>query len=209
MTPLGSVTSWMAQARGGDPDAAQALWERYFRPLVTRVREQLRDAPRAVADEEDVALSAFDSVLRRAAQGQFPRFSDRRDLWSVLVMVASRKACDHVQRERRRKRDPRREERWGDGAGAADASLARLVSREPDPAFAAELADGVRKLFGSLPDDELRTIALRKLEGHTNEEIATQLGRAVSTVERRLALIRACWRTEGAEAGCPPETGNA
>jgi DNA-directed RNA polymerase specialized sigma24 family protein len=44
-----------------------------------------------------------------------------------------------------------------------------------------------------LPDDELRQIALGKLEGYTNEEIATQIEVAPATVERRLRLIRKHW----------------
>ena len=43
---------------------------------------------------------------------------------------------------------------------------------------------------------QLRTIALLKLEGHTNDEIAARIGRSVPTVERRLRLIRQTWKEE-------------
>jgi DNA-directed RNA polymerase specialized sigma24 family protein len=191
MTPAGTVTLWMAQALEGDPNALQALWERYFPPLVELVRGRLRGVPRATADEEDVALSAFDSFCRRAAQGQFPRLADRHDLWAVLVMVATRKACDRREHEQRGRRDWRRVE---GGTEGRDSPLALLLSREPDPALAAEVADSCKRLLAALPDDELRTIAVMKLEGHTNQEIAAHLGRAVATVERRLVVIRESWR---------------
>ena len=42
----------------------------------------------------------------------------------------------------------------------------------------------------------LRCIALRKMEGHTTEEIAAQLGCGRTTVERRLRLIRLLWTEE-------------
>jgi DNA-directed RNA polymerase specialized sigma24 family protein len=39
----------------------------------------------------------------------------------------------------------------------------------------------------------LQTIAILKLEGHSNARIAEHLGCVVRTVERRLKMIRAIW----------------
>src|SRR5262249_25246064 len=61
MSSPGSVTVWIAELREGDSRAAQRLWEGYFRRLVELARHKLLGRPRAAADEEDVALSAFDS----------------------------------------------------------------------------------------------------------------------------------------------------
>src|SRR5436853_5155366 len=63
-----SVSLWISQLTAGDAGAAQHLWERYFQRLVGLARKKLQDAPRRAADEEDVALSAFDSFCR-AAEG--------------------------------------------------------------------------------------------------------------------------------------------
>ena len=52
------------------------------------------------------------------------------------------------------------------------------------------MTEEVRRLLDLLGDAELETIALRKLEDDTNEEIATELDCSVRTVERRLNLIR-------------------
>jgi DNA-directed RNA polymerase specialized sigma24 family protein len=71
-----------------------------------------------------------------------------------------------------------------------------LPAPEPDPAFVAEVADQLRALLDKLGEEELRTIALRKLEGHTNPEIAAEFDCAVATVERRLQIIRKRWQTE-------------
>jgi DNA-directed RNA polymerase specialized sigma24 family protein len=71
--------------------------------------------------------------------------------------------------------------------------LRSLIGREPDPAFAAEVAEECRRLLALLPDDELRRVALLKLEGHTNEEIAAEVKRSLATVERWLGLIRKHW----------------
>jgi DNA-directed RNA polymerase specialized sigma24 family protein len=44
-----------------------------------------------------------------------------------------------------------------------------------------------------LLDPDLQQIALLKLEGRTNEEIAALISRSLPTVERRLKLIRDKW----------------
>jgi DNA-directed RNA polymerase specialized sigma24 family protein len=183
-----SVTYWLRQLGDGDPAAAQPLWERYFARLVRQARGQLRGAARRAADEEDVALSAFDSFCRGVAEGRFPRLSDRNNLWSVLVTLTARKAIDLAQHEGRRKR--------GGGRVGGGSALAEVAGREPAPAFAAEVAEEFRRLLGRLEDPELREVALAKLEGYTNAEIARRLGCAEVTVERRLRLIRKSWEKE-------------
>jgi hypothetical protein len=90
MAPMaddGSVTRWFGQLQAGDQAAAQQLWERYFRRLVGLARLKLRDAPCRSADEEDVALSAFDSFCRNAERGRFPQLADRNNLWRLLVVL--------------------------------------------------------------------------------------------------------------------------
>ena len=193
MSPAGDVTRWLAQLKAGDREAAQPLWERYFRSLVGLARDRLRKLPRQAADEEDVALSAFDSFCRRAEQGRFPRLDDRDDLWQLLVLIAARKACDLAERAGRQRRDWRRTAALEDPRG--------LSSGEADPAVAAEVAEESGRLLGLLPDEPMRSLALRKLEGYTNEEIAGQLGCSLATVERRLALIRKYWEKKY----CPRE----
>jgi RNA polymerase sigma factor (sigma-70 family) len=164
--------------------------ERYLRRLVGLVHERLRHKmPRGAADEEDVALSAFHSFCRRAEQGQFPRLDDREDLWEVLMMIALRKAVDLLGHESRKRRDWRRTEALEDDAPEP-------FSPEPDPALAAEVADQLRHLLGLLPDEQIRAIAVRRMEGHTNKEIAALVGCSLTTVERRLPIIRKRWKRE-------------
>src|SRR6516225_6362744 len=101
MSSAGSVTDWLGLLKGGDSAAAQRLWEAYFRRLVGLARAKLQGTPRRATDEEDVALSAFDSFCRGAAQGRFPQLLDRLDLWQLLVLLTARKAFDLAQHERR------------------------------------------------------------------------------------------------------------
>ena len=201
MRPEASVTQWIDRLKAGDPDAAQNLWERYFRRLVGLARKKLRAAPRRAADEEDVALSAFDSFCRGAEQDRFPQLHDRLDLWQLLVLLTARKASDLAQHERRQKRgggavlDEAALPRPADSS-AWEAALEQIEGPEPTPAFAAQVAEECRRLLECLDSPELRSVALLKVEGHDNEEIAAQLGCGLRTVERRLRLIRGIWEQE-------------
>ena len=197
----GSVTHWMDQLQAGDEAAAQRLWECYFSRLVALARGRLRGAPRRAADEEDVALSAFDSFCRAAESGRFPQLSDRADLWRLLVVITSRKALDLAQRERRKRRGggavlDEAGLGGGNGSAASQAGLDQVVGQEPTPEFAAQVAEECRRLLDRLGDEGLRAVALAKMEGYTNEEIAARLGCVPRTVERKLRMIRKLWGKE-------------
>jgi DNA-directed RNA polymerase specialized sigma24 family protein len=199
MSSEGSVTTWIGQLRAGDPAAAQLLWERYFLRLVGLARKRLQNARRRAADEEDVALSAFASFCRKAIAGQFPQLADRDDLWRLLVTITARKAAHLRRDEGRQKRgggDVRSLAQLSNSASGAEAVLEQLVDREPTPAFAALVAEESRRLLECLGDDQLRTIALCKLEGDTNDAIARKLGCVRATVQRKLTLIREIWAQE-------------
>jgi DNA-directed RNA polymerase specialized sigma24 family protein len=58
------------------------------------------------------------------------------------------------------------------------------------------VAEECGRLLGLLGADDLRAVAVWKLEGCTNAEVAARLGRSVATVERKLARIRAAWARE-------------
>src|SRR4051794_12636924 len=96
----GSVSRWIGELKGGDPAAAQPLWDRYYARLVRLARVKLRRSrPRgAEADEEDAALSAFESFCTGMARGRFPQLADRDDLWRLLVVITARKAWAQSQR---------------------------------------------------------------------------------------------------------------
>jgi DNA-directed RNA polymerase specialized sigma24 family protein len=80
--------------------------------------------------------------------------------------------------------------------GEAGAVFMNLLGRDPEPALVVQAAEECRRLLAELEDDQLRQIAQWKVEGFTNEEIGAKLGRAVATVERKLARIHHLWEKE-------------
>jgi DNA-directed RNA polymerase specialized sigma24 family protein len=206
MTSEGSVSGWIGQVQQGDEQAAAQLWQRYFHRLVGLARAGLQGAPRRAADEEDVVLSVFNSFFLGAEQGRWPDLRDRDSLWRFLVVLTARKTA-------RLKRDERRQKRGGgavldqaglahaDREGSEQADLEWIMSQEPTPDFAAEVAEQCERLLHHLGDPGLRSLAVWKMEGRTNQEIADQLGCCLSTVERRLQVIRKLWAEESSHDG--------
>jgi DNA-directed RNA polymerase specialized sigma24 family protein len=200
----GSVTCWLGDLREGDLAAAQPLWERYFSRLVVVARGRLKKMRRMTAgeDEEDAALSAFNSFCDGAARGRFPQLTDRDELWRLLVVITARKAMAQAGRERRKKRGGGRvvdEAVLFGKSGGEDGSIAgleQIAGRGPTPEFAAMMAEECQRLLDALDDNSLRQVALSRMEGYTNDEIAEQLGCARRTIARRLDLIRKTWTSE-------------
>jgi DNA-directed RNA polymerase specialized sigma24 family protein len=183
------VTIWFRQLEAGDPAAVRPLFDRYFRRLVGLARKRLQAAPRRSADEEDVALSAFDSFCRNAEHGRFPDLSDRERLWRLLATFTVRKASRQM-----RGGAVKTDERSG--------VLSEVLGREPEPQLAAEMAEECERLLSALADPELRRVALMRMDGHSVEEVAKKIGCAPRSVKRKLQLIRSIWERE---AGDEPE----
>jgi len=85
-----------------------------------------------------------------------------------------------------------------DASAAGGGTVAEVVDGEPTPEFAALLAEEFQCRLDQLPDETLRRVALLKMEGYSNKEIAQQLRCVERTVERKLEGIRAIW-SEGNE----------
>ncbi len=191
--PEPSVSKWILGAKQGDSRAVGRLWQCYFERLVRLARQRLSAAPRRIADEEDVALSAFASFCSAAEAGRFPDLADRHQLWRLLITLTARKAADQARRRGRAKRgggSVRGESALSQGDDfETDEVLAQVVGDTPTPEFAAMVADQCVQLLNCL-DGNLRPIALAKMEDCTNQEIAGKMGCSLSTVERGLWVIR-------------------
>jgi DNA-directed RNA polymerase specialized sigma24 family protein len=200
MSSGGSDTHWLGAIKNGEANAAQQLTEVFYRRLVGLARQRLGQTPRGPADEEDVALSALSSFFEGIAKGRFPQLSDRDDLWRLLVHITVRKAIDQINYERRKRRRPDSVVQvWAEAThddSDAEAGWAQVVGNEPTPEFAAQFAEEYERRLHSLDSTELRSVAVWKLEGYSNVEIAQKLGCVERSVERKLRLIRNRWARE-------------
>lgn len=187
------ITVWISQLRSGDHQAAHKLWDAYYRRLVAAARKKLDGRYGLMVDEEDIALSAFKSFCLGLAEGQYPEPIDRDDLWKLLITITLHKALRALRDERRVKRGGK----WLRATANENATdtdlLDELVSQEPLPQVAAQVRDETERLFALLRDPELEALAVLKMEGRTNKEIAQRWQRAERTIERKLNLIRKIW----------------
>jgi DNA-directed RNA polymerase specialized sigma24 family protein len=187
-TSPGSVSRLLGGLRAGDEDAVRQLWLRYFQPLVRLASARLTSRGCVPRDAEDVALEAFwglcEHVARPGAAERFPELHNRTHLWKLLACFTARQAFDLARKEGRRRQVV------SDEAALGADGFEPFAGREPPPEFEATVAD----LLECLPNDELRRVALAKMEGCTDAEAARRLGRSLSTVERKLQVIRVLWR---------------
>ena len=194
-----SVTQWLDGIKAGEGADIHRLWDRYFHRLVRLAAAKLPGHCRRAFDEEDVAISAFQSFCDRAGQGQFPQLNGRDDLWRLLATLTVRKAALMVRHQTRgKKRGGGRLVgesglRQRDPAATGACGLVEILSKEPGPDDAARFADVFENLMNKLEDSTLKTIAIRKLEGYTVQEISSELDISTRTIDRKLKLIRALW----------------
>ena len=180
-----TISHWIALAKEGHNDSFERLWQRYFTALVALARKNLSHRTVRFADENDVVQSAMASFYFRAKEGNYPDLSDRDGLWRLLISMTLNKARAHARKEGRRAELLERE-----------FSGESFLRGEPGPDMACEMTDQLEQLLDQLEDETLRTLALGKLEGYSNQELADRIGKSLPTVERKLRLIRAAWSDE-------------
>ncbi len=186
-----SVTILIEQLRVEDDasGAATQIWSRFFEKLVPIARARLAGLRDHAVDEEDVLISVFDLFFRAAKHGKFARLNDRDDLWQILLMLTERKACEQFRKAHALKR----------GRFSQQVSVERLADvrdNAPSPEFLVAFNDELVKSIQKLQKKQLREVAVLRLNGYENRAIAEQLQMSLSSVERKLRLIREKWESE-------------
>lgn len=196
------ITVWIRELAGAERENTSKIWNNYYQKLVTVARKKLRSMPRRHLDEEDVATDALNSLFAGIEAGRFPDLNDREDLWKLLLTITARKASKAIRSNMTEKRgggQVRGESIFANQADQSRFGLANILGPEPSPELAEDVTLQCRELLTKLDDQVLETIAIKKLEGFSNEEIAASLDVAVRTVERKLNRIRALWSEAGFE----------
>ena len=197
MTTDEQVMQWFRDLEVGDSVAAGQFWQALSSRVERFAAKKLSPADRKVANEEDITLSVFKSVMLRAERGEFQRVQSYDELWSLLLTITRRKVLNHLRNARRLKRGgghvvgevdllPANEESSAGG-------LAAVAGMEPDPQLEVLAAESIDELIKSRGDAELEKVVELKFAGHSNEQIAAELNRSLATVERKLKMIRTIW----------------
>jgi len=184
-----NVSHWIHLVKDGDSSAANQIWQHYFDRLVRSVRQKLRGQNRAVSDEEDIVLSVFDSFYRAAELGRFPNLSDRDDLWRLLLKMSARKVVDKWRHDQRQRRGAGVKVHSLDD-GCDDIAITQAIGNEPTPEMVLMMEESIERLISHLGVGQLRDLAVAKLEGASNADLARRFECSERTIERRLHLIR-------------------
>lgn len=204
-----TVSEWIEQLRIGRESAATKLWDHFLEKLTLHVKNRLRTARKAISDEEDVVLDTVEACFRALREQRYPRIKNREDLWKLLAVIAERKAIDQIRKSKKGVDGIRGKVSFrvmSDTSSVAD-GMQEWPCSEPTPEFAAIFAENLYEYLDRL-NDHLKQVALLKMEGYKNSEIAEKIGRSIPSVERYLKLIRATWTDESnqSESAEPPES---
>jgi len=189
----GSITRLIEKLQGRDPNAIEEIWKRYRMRIHSAARPTIAGLSPGAGDEEDVGQSAFRDFCEAAGDGRLPNMNDRDALWRLLFAFTRRKAVDHVRRETRSRRG------GGDAQMRNDQALQQVPGTHATPVEMLQLQETLDALFERLDasdDANLRTIALLRLEGFTNQEIAERLVCTVRTIQRKLHILERLWFDE-------------
>ncbi len=183
--------------RSGDEQAVTTLWEKYYQQLVRIASSRLPGNLRRTGDEEDIALSAFHSFIAGVRRDAFPDLSGPDNLWGLLITLTGRKVHAHMRHQTRQKRGGgavRGESVFIDSAGEnRTEGIGGVVGGNERADVHAELAEACEVLLDELPDEQLKQIAVMRMDGFLVDEIAERLSLSKRAIERRLQLIRRTW----------------
>ncbi len=168
------IKKLQSENRAEFDDAAAALWSRYFTDLLQLARRNLSPSLRQREDENDLLQSMYNSFCLRHREGQYD-LPGRDDLWNLLVRITRNKASNLAIRHGRGRRDYRRESqpRANTGPGGNESSpLDRVSGGTPSPLDEMVFGEALQQIKDL--DESLQKLALWKLAGFTNEDIASE-----------------------------------
>lgn len=190
----GSVTRWLRALETGDEDAARHLWNRYSSEMHDVAHRRLRRLRRRdIVDAEDIVISSFASVCLAARNGLLSNVANRDQLWGLLIVATQRKVGHYAQYATAKKREASALIDVEEQLTQYGSRLERMVDTAPSPDAAAIMAEQAEALLARLKDADLRAVAIMRLAGHTNEEIAAELGYTRRTIQRMLSMIKDYW----------------
>ena len=192
-SPRGSITEAIIAIGKHDNSAAEAIWHRFFERLCNYAKSKIYDRHQRLVAPEEIASNAFMALFTGLRENRFEKVRNRDELWQMLTLIAARNAINEREKIQTQKRG-------GGKVGGSSAFGAQginnvqdYVQRDPPPEVYVEIEELSQRLLRNLPSDELRNVAIWRMAGYSNAEIAEKLGKTERTVERKLNLIRGIW----------------
>ncbi len=189
-----SVTLMIQQLKDDPSEAAGAIWQRFFTRLLPLARARLRGLADQSVDEEDLLVSVFDRFFVAASEDRFARLHDRDDLWQILLMLTDHQVAEQYRRSHAQKRGGGKVASLDGATAGQPADWRSLAEVELPPEYVVAFNDNMQHALAKLDEEKTRNVALLKLEGYENREIARQLGISLSSVERKLRVVREKWQ---------------
>lgn len=171
---------WIRRLADGDPVAAAEFFQRYGEAMRQLASRNMGPRLRQRLDPDDIVQSACRSFFRGMEGGRF-EFEEENDLWRLLCAITLNKTRNQSRFHGRQRRDSGRQEALHDGVDESRGL--------DDPAWIVAWQDSVEEYLASLGPEQQQVIRML-LEGHTQVEIARQMGCAERTVRRIVAAIR-------------------
>lgn len=173
------------------------VWAEFFPKLASFARKKLGSTPRREVDEEDIALSAINSFFTGVRDGRYT-VRERGDLWRLLATITARKTTRQHRRffaEKRGGGRVRGESVFLHREDAPANGLDGFLDPNQMPEFKEQIVATCEDLLMQLNDEKLRTTALMRMEGFSNQEISSHLGCSVARTKQRLSKIRTLWES--------------
>lgn len=162
------------QAQQFDETALTQIYDEYHILIYRYIYRRVGDVDTA----RDLAADVFKRLLQALSKGNGPE----RAIRAWLYRAAHNLVIDHYRRQQHRQHLPLYDS---------------VINTADDPVYLAETrisATAVRTAIQQLTSDQQQVITLKFLEGFTNEEVATTLGKPIGAVKslqhRALAALQ-------------------
>lgn len=157
------ITAWSSAVRTADEEGLSALWLE-LAPAFQQLGVQWAERAMNRIEADSTSSSRIDMLISRIQRNELKlRGSD--DVWRLVAAAALFRL--HAE------------------------SAAAAIESSTD--LAAQMTRYGRSLLDELADADLESVALFKLAGETNEDIAGHMDRTRRTIQRMIKLIRDIW----------------
>lgn len=193
----GSVTRLIPALRAGDERARRRLYDLWMPILTVAAEKQLKKSPNHRGEGEDAANDALKSLYSGIVNDRFPRLKNSRNLWALVFTIMRRKALQIARKDDRRGKKMVLEStlRSGDeGPMTLDTFASKPTSPEMAPdQLMYRMAEELMERLGRRPEQHEVTVAVMKMAGYTDSDIADILKCTTRQVKRMVEDIRRQW----------------